>query len=260
MQKFETQAVRNGVWQHDILCIRPSIAFFQACFTVLVKLFPKGSKMPASYFHIEYSAVGITEDDLEEINDPYYELEIAPKLTTIVAERKLPIKKGDIVGLFPLDDHYRNEGCFIFDGEQVIPLDSSIDEYGAVPSSFKVSDTEFSIHHWESVITHNNIFHLAQPIINRMYVYWNDSRKLYIANMRIGKTLYACIIVPSEEEIDALLNGEEVKPALTKEQVLTDLKDGKYYFDLHHGDLDCIDWDYQPAKMFYAIRSPEEDE
>ncbi len=215
--------------------------------------------MAASYFHIDYSTIGLTEDDLEDLCAPEYELEVASKLTTSVAERKLPIKKGDVVGLHPYDDHYRNDGCFIFDGEQVIPLDSSIDEYGAVPPSFKVSDTEFSIHHWESVITHNSIFHLVEPIIKRMYVYWNDAHKLYIANTRIGKALYACIIVPSEEEIDALLNGGEVKPTLTKEEVLSDLKAGKYYFDLHHGDLDCIDWDYQPAKMFYAIRRPEEE-
>jgi hypothetical protein len=36
-------------------------------------------------------------------------------------------------------------------------------------------------------------------------------------------------------------------------KVLADLRAGKYYFELNEGDLDCIDWDYQTNKMFYAI-------
>lgn len=243
--------LEGGVWQHDILCISPLLSF---------QAIPKGSKMSASYFHIEPVAVDLTLEDVLEL-DLEQEMKITPNLTKIVAERKLPIKKGDIVGLLAQGEHpdcIRSEGCFIFDGSKVIPLDNSIDDYGAVPPSIKVSDTEFSITHWQDVVAHNNIFWLAQSILGRMTLHWDSEKRLYIGSTKIGKAAYACIIAPSDDEyLIEILNGKDVPPMEPLAKVLADLQAGKYYFDLNHGDLDCIDWDYQPAKMFYAMRIPE---
>ncbi len=82
-------------------------------------------------------------------------LSTSPEIMTVL--RANNIRRGDIVHLEALGE-YRNEGKYIFDGERVIPLDSSRDEYGAVPSQFKVID-EFPTRYWVGVIEHNGIVH-----------------------------------------------------------------------------------------------------
>jgi hypothetical protein len=210
------------------------------------------STTEAAYFYIEPAAVNLTEKEVATF--VYGEEEVAAQLTDLVHERALTPKRGDIIGLIPDEERYRNDGCFIFDGSKVIPLDNSIDDYGAVPPSIQVSDTEFSITHWRDVVGHNCIFWLAQPILDRMTLHWDSEKHLYIGSTIIGSAQHACIIRPADEKylID-ILEGRGVPPIETPEKVLADLRAGKYYFDLNEGDLDCIDWDYQPAKMFYAI-------
>lgn len=73
------------------------------------------------------------------------------------------IRCGDIVHVEAMGE-YRNDGKFIFDGESIIPLDYSRDEYGAVPPQFKVIDDMtnergFPTRYWVDVIIHNGIVH-----------------------------------------------------------------------------------------------------
>lgn len=222
------------------------------------------STTTAAYFYIEPSAVSLTNKQVDDYN--YDEGAVAAQLTELVVERALTPKRGDIISLVPDEERYRNDGCFIFDGDKVIPLGSeaNIDDYGYVPSSIQVSDTEFSITHWRDVVGHNCIFWLAQPILDRMTLHWDSEKRLYIGSTTIGRAQHACIIRPADEKyLMDILEGRGLPPIESPEKVLADLRAGKYYFDLNEGDLDCIDWDYQPAKMFYAIPkdlycSPEE--
>ena len=226
------------------------------------------STTEAAYFYIEPAAVNLTEKEVDTF--VYCKEKVATQLTDLVHERALTPKRGDIISLIPDEDRYRNDGCFIFDGDKVIPLDTEFDDYGHLPSSIQVSDTEFSITHWQDVVGHNCIFWLAQPILDRMTLHWDSEKHLYIGSTIIGRAQHACIIRPADEKyLMEILEGRDEPPIESPEKVpltrvsilelmpasavLADLRAGKYYFDLNDGDLDCIDWDYQPAKMFYAI-------
>lgn len=210
------------------------------------------STTSAAYFYIEPEAVNLTEKEVDAF--VYNEEDVAVQLTELVQERALTPKRGDIISLIPDEERYRNDGCFIFDGDKVIPLDTEFDNYGHLPSSIQVSDTEFSIIHWRDIVGHNCIFWLAQPILDRMTLHWDDEKRLYIGSTTICGAQHACIICPADEEyLMEIMKGRDVPPIEPPAKVLADLRAGKYYFDLNEGDLDCIDWDYQTTKMFYAI-------
>ena len=85
------------------------------------------------------------------------EAEILSVVNVMLSEEdfKNKVQKGDIVQLFPTDSTYRNDGKFIFDGEKLIALDSTYDEYGAIPPQFQFP--EFPFNHWDDVIDHNKI-------------------------------------------------------------------------------------------------------
>lgn len=208
----------------------------------------------AAYFYIEPVAVNLTEEEID--NFDYNEEEVAALLTELVAERSLAVRRGDIVSIQTDEERYRNSGCFVFDGSKVIPLGSEaeIDDYGYVPPSIQVSDTEFSITHWSDIVAHNSIFWLAQPILDRMTIHWNSKLHLYICSTKIAGKAYTCVVRPADEEyLMEIMKGRDVPPMEPPAKVLDDLRAGKYYFDLNEGDLDCIDWDVQTDRLFYAI-------
>ena len=65
------------------------------------------------------------------------------------------ILRGDVVSVFSDEERERNDGLFIYDGSKVLPLDTEHDEYGHLPSTFKVE--EFYPQYWSEIITHNQI-------------------------------------------------------------------------------------------------------
>lgn len=64
------------------------------------------------------------------------------------------LRRGDIIVLanIPTD---RNDGLFIYDGDNILYLDTEPDDYGSVPVQFKVPD-EFPIYYWEDIVVHNS--------------------------------------------------------------------------------------------------------
>ena len=217
-------------------------------------------------FHISAADIGLTFDDehgtyKNAAGILLTEDDIAP-LLTVAVRKKMPIKRGDLISLNPntLDDRERNSDIFIYDGKKVIELDSDIDEYGAVPPCFEVTDTEFSPHYWRDKIAHNSIFWLAQPILDRFRVSWDSKLRLHIASTTIGRKPYTVLIAPrSDEELQAALDGEPVEPSETAAEIEANIKAGKYYFETNHCDLECIDLDVKPEQLFYAIRKPVEE-
>ena len=64
------------------------------------------------------------------------------------------IRRGDIVWLSNYGE-YRNDGKFIYNGYTIEHLDSDVDDYGSVPSTYTIGD-EFKSTHWVNVIDHNS--------------------------------------------------------------------------------------------------------
>ncbi len=99
---------------------------------------------------------GINNPDLE---DEDMELLNEKLLPYVIG---LDVKRGDIIHL-ESDGDYRNDGKYIYDGEKIVQLDYDMDDYGAIPSNFKILDDNltFSATYWVDVIAHNT------------YIYWD---------------------------------------------------------------------------------------
>ncbi len=221
----------------------------------------------AAYIHIAPDLLGLSWDseweEYNKDNEPVHDEDIAALLTEHICEKGIAVKRGDVVGLHAntIEDRYRNTDTFIYDGETVTVLEYDIDQYGALPPSIQVTDTEFSPQYWQYTIAHNSIFWLTQAIRDRMRVFWNPDLRLHVGAVNIGKRPYHFVVAPpNDEELADALDGKPVEPSETAEQIMEDLRAGKYYFDLNHGDLDCIDHDVKPERLFYAIRRPSDAE
>ena len=106
---------------------------------------------------------------------------------------------------------------------------------------------------------HATYFHIPAADIERMHVHWDSKLRLHIGSMKIGRAAYTFIVAPSnDKEMMDALDGKPVTPSETAEQITANLRAGKYYFETNHGDLDCIDLDIQPDRLFYAIRKSDE--
>ena len=78
------------------------------------------------------------------------------------------LRRGDLI-TFTKDGQqfreYRNVGVHIWDGEHVIPLDNSIDDYGSVPNVFKIG-IDFRPDHWIDRIEHNEIVYIDERLVD----------------------------------------------------------------------------------------------
>ena len=71
------------------------------------------------------------------------------------------IQRGDMIQLDWIE--YRNDGSYLWDGENVIQLEYDIDDYGSVPNEF--SFPEFSFTYFENRIVHNNLIQLSSELL-----------------------------------------------------------------------------------------------
>jgi hypothetical protein len=78
-----------------------------------------------------------------------------------VSENRNTIQRGDLIQLEWLQ--YRNDGGYLWDGENVINLYYDIDDYGSVPLSF--SFPEFPFRYFENVIVHNDLVFLRDDLM-----------------------------------------------------------------------------------------------
>lgn len=85
-------------------------------------------------------------------------------------KKKFSVRRGDLIHL-ECESEYRNDGKFIFDGNNFIQLDFEPDDYGTVPSQFKILDDTlaFSPIFWIGVICHNSYVHFdAGPYVDQL--------------------------------------------------------------------------------------------
>lgn len=89
------------------------------------------------WFLIEMSLHAPVHSVIQELNDPSLpaEEELAEGLREL-RSRSVPLKWGDLVRFSNGD--YRNDGLVIFDGEKLIDLSPYPDDYGTLPSEFRV--------------------------------------------------------------------------------------------------------------------------
>ena len=92
------------------------------------------------------------------LNSADYQKYLVDDYSFIFSRKNLisTLKKGDIVCIKNDPNYdYRNGGKLVWDGEKLINLEYSVDDYGAAPKSLPVGASGFSATHWEEVIVHN---------------------------------------------------------------------------------------------------------
>jgi len=92
--------------------------------------------------------------------------------------------RGDLIRFTPKGKKgklYRNQGVWIWDGKNIQPLHTEIDDYGSVPPEFKVGK-DFRPDHWVDKIDHNCIIWLEDDIIKNIIIKENLNGDVKIFN------------------------------------------------------------------------------
>jgi len=118
------------------------------------------------------------------------------------------INRGDIICFG--GRVYRNEGVWIWDGKKIIPLDTELDEYGGLPSEFKVGK-EFAPDHWIKIIEHNTIIWLEDELFDQIEFY-KENNKIY-GKLKIFNKEYKILIQEADD-----LNEEEIREQLKEDK------------------------------------------
>lgn len=87
-------------------------------------------------------------------------------------EFKPNANRGDLIRFTPNgieDQLYRNQGVWIWNGKEIQPLYTNVDDYGSVPPEFKVGK-DFHPNHWVNKIDHNSIIWLEDEIIENIII------------------------------------------------------------------------------------------
>ena len=106
------------------------------------------------------------------------------------------LKHGDLI-IFnesgKYEGRYRNEGVYIWNATDnyIQNLEYEIDDYGHIPSNFKVGK-DFLPNHWNNVIDHNDIIHLDNELYENVDLKYDNNK--YIAQINIQNQLYDLII------------------------------------------------------------------
>jgi hypothetical protein len=151
--------------------------------------------------------------DDEEFNDEATEIYKNSFLYSVC-----PLKRGDIIR-FRLDSfsEERNFGKFIFDGEKLIALDMTIDEYGNLPEEFKVIN-EFPILYFTESITHNNIVYsdIKDVKLKELNIGSLDNYSFSLFSFTKNDTKYALFVFRDDSDP---INIEDVKELIKNNYV-----------------------------------------
>jgi hypothetical protein len=94
-------------------------------------------------------------EDNDQLTQDHFDL----ALIYLQEIKQADLVKGDLI-VFEALSGYRNSGLAIYDGSKIIDLDYEIDDYGALPQSFRVIEDGIPLDYWakgEVNIGHNNI-------------------------------------------------------------------------------------------------------
>jgi hypothetical protein len=176
-------------------------------------------------------------EDLVEICETMEEF-VVKKLTTYIHKNKLVLRRGDTVAVMTKDERDRNDGLYIWDGEEVMALERDLDDYGHVPACFVVTDTEFSPDYWFETIQHKGIFHLPKHILERFnfeVATGEDGDLLVTSRVRIGRKTWT-VTIQEPEDLDDPDNPLSGTPEFYKALLL----EGRFLTE-YLGDPGCFD-------------------
>lgn len=70
------------------------------------------------------------------------------KLTDYIIKNNIKIKRGDIIAISKIDEIYRNDDKYLWDGSKVTQFYFDVDDYGSISPQYVVDDDNFSPDYW----------------------------------------------------------------------------------------------------------------
>lgn len=150
---------------------------------------------------------------------------------------------------------YRNDGKYIFDGEEILNLNEEPDEYGSIPTEFQIG--EFPPRYWINLIDHNNWipFDVARNLPN-----------LTLDNIKCmprldGKYCHFAIPFLSNNNIMAIVNidpidSKDINLMIKAQDFLDEVRNMTYFefYDPNYNDNNPLDLnnitDYEYILLF----------
>lgn len=129
------------------------------------KGFPRIEGHCAAYDFSKYEEF-VDADEILMSGEDEMVAEFLGKAKIKLEELQLDIVRGDLI-CFEGIECYRNNGVCIFDGHNIINLNTDYDDYGCLPQKFTVINNNVPIHYWEHEeekrgIAHNSIIWFDQ--------------------------------------------------------------------------------------------------
>jgi len=172
--KHFNKIINSDFWRNKILIDYPKQTYFLFLYQNSPKNLYKILNMKSKIVEIDIIDIGdYDEDDKEK----------AKTITKFITKDfiyKNYLKRGDVLHL-PWLNTYRNEGKFLWDGNQAIILNYLGDDYGSVPKEFTFP--EFRPDYFSESIVHNNIVRLTAEKIKEVVDNFDiNTQKSYITD------------------------------------------------------------------------------
>jgi hypothetical protein len=172
--KHFNKIINSDFWRNKILIDYPKQTYFLFLYQNLPKNLYKILNMKSKIVEIDIIDIGDYDEDDKE------KAKTIAKFITKDFIYKNYLKRGDVLHL-PWLNTYRNEGKFLWDGNQAIILNYLGDDYGSVPKEFTFP--EFSPDYFSESISHNNIVRLTAEKIKEVVDNFDiNTQKSYITD------------------------------------------------------------------------------
>ena len=174
------------------------------------------------------------EDYAEGLSEEYLQLftdQLTPKLND------LPLLRGDVI-YFGWVGNYRNDGKLMWDGQQVVNLDFSLDDYGSIPRNFTFP--EFPFDHFYQSIDHNCLIWIDPKYIEQIIKIFDEkTQKSFV------KTLYETYTI-----IPGVVDKDEKYIPLTSEQFAKYVREYPFIDNTSASDISVDDGILVIARWF----------
>ena len=185
------------------------------------KDFPElAEKIPAEDY------IGLSKEYLQLVTN-----QITPKLA------ELELVRGDVIH-FQWIGQYRNDGKLMWDGQQVVNLDFSLDDYGSIPRNFTFP--EFPFDHFYQSIDHNCLIWIDPKYIEQIIKIFDEkTQKSFV------KTLYETYTI-----IPGVVDKDEKYIPLTSEQFAKYVREYPFIDNTSASDISVDDGTLVIARWF----------
>ena len=127
------------------------------------------------------------------------------------------IKRGDVVLL--TKNGIRNDGKFMWDGEKLVHLDYSLDEYGSVPAEF--SFPEFRPSYFVNSISHNNIIRLSPDKNAELKTNFNPiTKSSYITDKYHRYPVLFKVVNEEDINVNEIINYPDIILSMDEDQII----------------------------------------